>query len=71
SVDEEDWSEDHNVVNSPSNESVKTVSVEKDHFVPADQGKNDDTDVVNVDDIVSEERSVERTPAPTIAKRLR
>ncbi|MCI43802.1 hypothetical protein A2U01_0065040, partial [Trifolium medium] len=27
SVDEEDWSEDYTVVNSPSNESVKTVSV--------------------------------------------
>ncbi|MCI97406.1 hypothetical protein A2U01_0118707, partial [Trifolium medium] len=48
SINEEDWSEDHTAVNSPSNESVKTVSVEKDHSVPADQGKNGDTDVVNV-----------------------
>ncbi|MCI89611.1 hypothetical protein A2U01_0110900, partial [Trifolium medium] len=39
-VDEEDWSEDHNAVNSPSNESRKTVTVEKDHSEPADQGKN-------------------------------
>ncbi|MCI81568.1 hypothetical protein A2U01_0102842, partial [Trifolium medium] len=57
-------------VNSPSNESVRTVSVEKDHSVLADQGKNDDTDVVNVDDLVSEDRSAERTPAPTIVERL-
>ncbi|MCI92631.1 hypothetical protein A2U01_0113927, partial [Trifolium medium] len=49
----------------------KTVSVEKDHSEPADQGKNDGTDVVNVDDLVSEERSVERTYVPNIAKRLR
>ncbi|MCI95099.1 hypothetical protein A2U01_0116397, partial [Trifolium medium] len=52
---EENWSEDHTVVNSPSNQSVKTVSVEKDHSEPADQDKNDDTNVVNVDDLVSEE----------------
>ncbi|MCI95048.1 hypothetical protein A2U01_0116346, partial [Trifolium medium] len=25
-IDEDNWSEDHTVVNSPSNESVKTVS---------------------------------------------
>ncbi|MCI49560.1 hypothetical protein A2U01_0070804, partial [Trifolium medium] len=58
-VNEENWSEDHTVVNSHSDESMKTVSVEKDHSVPADQGKN--ADVVNVDDLVSEERSVEKT----------
>ncbi|MCI81351.1 hypothetical protein A2U01_0102624, partial [Trifolium medium] len=29
------------------------------------------TDVVNVDDLESEERSVEKTPVPTIDKRLR
>ncbi|MCI46554.1 hypothetical protein A2U01_0067794, partial [Trifolium medium] len=52
-------------------ESVKTISVEKDHSEPADQGKKDDNDVVNVDELESEERSIERTPAPTIAKRLR
>ncbi|MCI45489.1 hypothetical protein A2U01_0066728, partial [Trifolium medium] len=40
-------------------------------FVPADQGKNDDNDVVNIDVLESEERSVEKTPAPCIAKRLR
>ncbi|MCI81172.1 hypothetical protein A2U01_0102444, partial [Trifolium medium] len=62
---------DHTVVNSPSNESVKTASVEKDDDVPADQGQNNDDDIVNVDDLVSEERSVEKTPTPTIAKRLR
>ncbi|MCI96442.1 hypothetical protein A2U01_0117742, partial [Trifolium medium] len=55
----------------PSNESVKTVSVEKDHSEPADQCKKDDNDVVNVDDLESEDRSVEKTPPPTIAKRLR
>ncbi|MCI66468.1 hypothetical protein A2U01_0087726, partial [Trifolium medium] len=41
------------------------------HSEPADQGKKDDNDVVNVDDLKSEEKSVEKTPAPTIAKRLR
>ncbi|MCI80566.1 hypothetical protein A2U01_0101837, partial [Trifolium medium] len=65
------WSEDHTVVNSHSDESIKTISVEEDDPVLADQGKNDDNDVVNVDDLVSEERSIEKTPAPTIAKRLR
>ncbi|MCI82262.1 hypothetical protein A2U01_0103536, partial [Trifolium medium] len=54
-IDEENRSEDHTAVNSPSNEGVKTVSVEKDHSEPADQGNNDDTDVVNVDDLESEE----------------
>ncbi|MCI51934.1 hypothetical protein A2U01_0073178, partial [Trifolium medium] len=52
-------------------ESMKTISVEKDDIVPADQGKIDDNDVVDVDDLESEERTVEKTPAPTIAKRLR
>ncbi|MCI89609.1 hypothetical protein A2U01_0110898, partial [Trifolium medium] len=52
-------------------ESVKSVSTEKDDTVAADQGKNNDKDVVNVDDLVYEERSVEKTPVPTIAKRLR
>ncbi|MCI94853.1 hypothetical protein A2U01_0116151, partial [Trifolium medium] len=47
-------SEDHIVVNSSSNESVNTISIEKDHSESADQGKNDDNDVVNVDDIESE-----------------
>ncbi|MCI42621.1 hypothetical protein A2U01_0063858, partial [Trifolium medium] len=70
SVDEENWSEDHTVVNSHSDESMKTVSVEDD-IVPVDQGKIDDNEEVNVDDLESEERSVEKTPAPTIAKRLR
>ncbi|MCI95134.1 hypothetical protein A2U01_0116432, partial [Trifolium medium] len=65
------WSEDHTVVNSHSDESIKTIYVEKDDSVPADQGKNSDNDVVNIDDLESEERSVEKTPAPTIAKRLR
>ncbi|MCI82927.1 hypothetical protein A2U01_0104201, partial [Trifolium medium] len=41
-IDEENCSEDHVLVNSPSNKNVKTVSVEKDHSEPADQGKNDD-----------------------------
>ncbi|MCI88252.1 hypothetical protein A2U01_0109538, partial [Trifolium medium] len=71
SIDEENWSEDHTVVNSTSNESMKTVSAEKDDTVPVDQGKNNDEDVVNVYDLVSEERSAEKTPTPTIAKRLR
>ncbi|MCI67975.1 hypothetical protein A2U01_0089234, partial [Trifolium medium] len=47
---------------------MKTGSTEKDDTVTTDQGKNNDKDVVNVDDLVSEERSVEKTPAPTIAK---
>ncbi|MCI72507.1 hypothetical protein A2U01_0093770, partial [Trifolium medium] len=34
-------------------------------------GKNDDNDVVNIDDLESEERSAEKTPAPSIAKMLR
>ncbi|MCI65168.1 hypothetical protein A2U01_0086426, partial [Trifolium medium] len=42
-------------MNSPSNESVKTVSIEKDVSVTADQGKNNNNDVVNIDDLVSEE----------------
>ncbi|MCI69739.1 hypothetical protein A2U01_0091002, partial [Trifolium medium] len=50
SIDEENWSEDHTAVNSPSNESVKTASVEKYDTVPADQGQNNDNDIVNVDD---------------------
>ncbi|MCI76410.1 hypothetical protein A2U01_0097680, partial [Trifolium medium] len=50
---EENWLEDHAVVNSHSDESMKTVSVEKDDSVPADQGKN--ADVVNIDDLESEE----------------
>ncbi|MCI92529.1 hypothetical protein A2U01_0113825, partial [Trifolium medium] len=54
-VDEDNWSEDHTVVNSPSNENVKTGSTEKDDTVPADKGKNNDKDVVNLDDLVSEE----------------
>ncbi|MCI72422.1 hypothetical protein A2U01_0093685, partial [Trifolium medium] len=33
-------------------------------------GKIDNNDVVNVDDLESEERSEEKTHAPTIAKRL-
>ncbi|MCI54257.1 hypothetical protein A2U01_0075506, partial [Trifolium medium] len=53
SIAEENWSEDHTVVNSHSDESLKTISVEKDDTVPADQGKNDDNDVVNVDDLKS------------------
>ncbi|MCI47851.1 hypothetical protein A2U01_0069093, partial [Trifolium medium] len=53
-INEENWFEDHTVVNSPSNESVKTVSIEKDDTIPVDQGKNDDNDVVNVDDLESE-----------------
>ncbi|MCI50296.1 hypothetical protein A2U01_0071540, partial [Trifolium medium] len=48
SVDEENWSKDHTVVNSHSDESMKTVSAEKDDTVPADQGKIDDNEVVNV-----------------------
>ncbi|MCI64402.1 hypothetical protein A2U01_0085660, partial [Trifolium medium] len=38
---------------------------------PADQGKKADENVVNIDDLESEERSVEKTPTPSIAKRLR
>ncbi|MCI76247.1 hypothetical protein A2U01_0097516, partial [Trifolium medium] len=45
SVDEENWSEDHTVVNSHSDGSMKTVSTEKDDNVPADQGKIDDNEV--------------------------
>ncbi|MCI88706.1 hypothetical protein A2U01_0109993, partial [Trifolium medium] len=59
------------VVNYHSDESMKTISVEKDDFVPADQGKNDDNDVMNFDVLESEERSAEKTPTPTITKRLR
>ncbi|MCI95586.1 hypothetical protein A2U01_0116884, partial [Trifolium medium] len=55
SIDDENWSEDHTAVNSHSDESIKTIFVEEDDPVPADQGKNDDNDVVNVDDLVSEE----------------
>ncbi|MCI42638.1 hypothetical protein A2U01_0063875, partial [Trifolium medium] len=69
-IDEENWSENHTVVKSHYDESMKTISGDKEDFVPADQGKNDDNDVVNVDDLESEERSVEKTPAPIIAKRL-
>ncbi|MCI22827.1 envelope-like protein, partial [Trifolium medium] len=50
---------------------MKTVSGNHDDGVPADQGKDADVNVVNIDDLESEERSVEKTPAPSIAKRLR
>ncbi|MCI23981.1 hypothetical protein A2U01_0045164, partial [Trifolium medium] len=52
-IDEENWSEDHTVVNSHSDESMMTISGDKEDSVPADQGKNDDNDVVNIDDLES------------------
>ncbi|MCI38051.1 hypothetical protein A2U01_0059279, partial [Trifolium medium] len=41
---------DETVVNSHSDERMKTISGDKEDFVPVDQGKNDDNDVVNIDD---------------------
>ncbi|MCI35970.1 hypothetical protein A2U01_0057191, partial [Trifolium medium] len=49
--------------------SMKTISGNHEDYVPVNQGNN--ADVVNIEDLESEERSVEKTPAPSIAKRLR
>ncbi|MCI03055.1 envelope-like protein, partial [Trifolium medium] len=47
------------------------MSVNDEDNLSADKSVATDTVVVNVDDIQSEEVSVERTPGPSIAKRLR
>ncbi|MCI45993.1 hypothetical protein A2U01_0067233, partial [Trifolium medium] len=50
---------------------MKTISGNHEEGLPADQGKDVDVNVVNVDDLVYEERSVEKTPGPSITRRLR
>ncbi|MCH86632.1 hypothetical protein A2U01_0007491, partial [Trifolium medium] len=66
---EEIHSDEHTVVNSQSDESMKTMSANKEDDLSVD--KNVNADVVDVDDLASEERSIEKTPVPNIAKRLR
>ncbi|MCI49688.1 hypothetical protein A2U01_0070932, partial [Trifolium medium] len=50
---------------------MKTVSANNEDDLSADKDKNADMNVVDVDDLVSEERSIEKTHVPSIAKRLR
>ncbi|MCH93129.1 hypothetical protein A2U01_0014077, partial [Trifolium medium] len=50
---------------------MKTVYANHEDDMSAEKDKNTDLDVVDVDDIVSVERSVKKTPVPSIAKRLR
>ncbi|MCI03309.1 hypothetical protein A2U01_0024346, partial [Trifolium medium] len=59
------------VVNSQSDESMKTVSANIEDSVSIDKNVETETNFVDVDDLTSGERSTEKNPAPSIAKRLR
>ncbi|MCH90078.1 envelope-like protein, partial [Trifolium medium] len=67
----ENLSEEHTVVNSQSYESMKIVSSNNEDDLFADKNVNADMNVVDVDDLVSKERSIEKTHVPSIEKRLR
>ncbi|MCH91904.1 hypothetical protein A2U01_0012835, partial [Trifolium medium] len=67
----EEVSDEYADANSQSGESKKTVSTNEEESVFADKSVAADANVVNVDDIQSGEVSVERTPGPSIANRLR
>ncbi|MCI18538.1 hypothetical protein A2U01_0039692, partial [Trifolium medium] len=64
-------SDDNTVVNSQSDESMKTVSAHNEDDMSSEKDKDADMNIVDVDDLTSGERSIEKTPAPNIAKRLR
>ncbi|MCI15451.1 envelope-like protein, partial [Trifolium medium] len=68
-VNEEEVYDEHGDVNSQSGGSKKIVSADVEESISVD--KSVAADVVNVDDIQSEEVSVERIPGPIITKRLR
>ncbi|MCI64209.1 hypothetical protein A2U01_0085467, partial [Trifolium medium] len=50
---------------------MKTVSANDKNDLSVDKRVGANVDVVNVDDIQSEDVSVDKTPGPGIAKRLR
>ncbi|MCI06580.1 envelope-like protein, partial [Trifolium medium] len=64
-------SDDNTVINSQSYESMKTVSAHLDDDMSAEKDKDADLNVIDVDDLVSGERSGKKTPVPSIVKRLR
>ncbi|MCI87741.1 hypothetical protein A2U01_0109026, partial [Trifolium medium] len=55
---------EHTEVNSHSDESMKTISENLDHEKSAEKDKEADLNVVDLDDLTSTERNVEKTPEP-------
>ncbi|MCI50654.1 hypothetical protein A2U01_0071898, partial [Trifolium medium] len=64
-------SDDNTVVLSQSSDSLKTVSEHVENNVSAEKNKDADENVINVDNINSGESPAEKTPTPSISKRLR
>ncbi|MCI41737.1 hypothetical protein A2U01_0062971, partial [Trifolium medium] len=63
-------SDNNIVVNSHSKESMKIVSENFDNE-SVEKDKSGDVSVIDIDKVVSKEKSAEKTPAPSNAKRLR
>ncbi|GAU46879.1 hypothetical protein TSUD_25960 [Trifolium subterraneum] len=62
---------DHIVANTHFDNSTRIVFVNNDDELSVDMGVNDEADVVDVDQLVSKERTTEENLRPSIAKRLR
>ncbi|MCH97836.1 envelope-like protein, partial [Trifolium medium] len=63
-------SDNNTVVNSHSKESMKTVSENFDNE-SVEKDKSGDVNVIDIYEVVSKDKSAEKTPTPSIAKRLR
>ncbi|MCI69601.1 hypothetical protein A2U01_0090864, partial [Trifolium medium] len=64
-------SDDNAVVLTQSDESLKTVSEHVENNISVEKNKDEDDNVIDVDNLNSEGSPAEKTVAPSIAKRLR
>ncbi|MCI53473.1 hypothetical protein A2U01_0074720, partial [Trifolium medium] len=64
-------SDDNTIVNSQGDESMKTISAHLGDSEHSETTMGAEAHIIDLDDLTSGERSIEITPAPSIAKRLR